>query len=80
MEKWNNAHEKLSSKLIALSIEECVLQIKQTQANMTTLKAVISDHLDLQSLENMEQTTREKVKTLAKELSARRAKQSRKIT
>ena len=40
----------------------------------------MADHLDLESLENMEQAPREKVKTLATELSARRAKQLRKIT
>ena len=66
-EKWNKAHEELSSKLIALSIEECALQIEQTQADMATLKADMADHLDLQSLENKEQSTREKVKTLATE-------------
>ena len=38
MKKWINVHEKLSSRLIALSIEECALQIKQTQAKMTLLK------------------------------------------
>ena len=47
---------------------------------MAALKADMADHLDLQSLENMEQTTREKVKTLATELSGRRAKKLRKIT
>ena len=77
-EKWNKAHEELSSKLIALSIEECALQIEQTQADMATLKTDMADHLDLQSLENMEQATREKVKTLATKLSGRRAKKLRK--
>ena len=47
---------------------------------MATLKADMADHLNLQSLENMEQTTREKAKTLATELSGRRAKKLRKIT
>ena len=47
---------------------------------MATLKADIADHLHLQSLENVEQATREKVKTLATELSARQAKKLRKIT
>ena len=46
---------------------------------MTTLKADMADHLDLQSLENMEQATCEKVKTFATELSARRAKKLLKI-
>ena len=73
-EKWNKAHEELLSELIALSIEECVLQIEQTQADMATLKADMADHLDLQNLENMEQDPRERVKTLAIELSAKRAK------
>ena len=40
----------------------------------------MADHLDLQSPENMEQATRKKVKTLATELSAGRAKKLRKIT
>ena len=65
------------SKLIALSVEECALQIEQTQADMATLKADMADHLDLQSLENMEQATCEKVKTLATELLGRRAKKLR---
>ena len=75
--KWNKAHEELSSKLIALSTEECALQIEQAHADMTTLKADMADHLDLQSLENVEQATREKVKTFATELSARRVKKLR---
>ena len=47
---------------------------------MTTLKADMADHLDLQNLKNMEQATGEKVKTLPTELSAGRTKKLRKIT